>query len=109
MNYDFRKDQDTPIFFKARLRRAIRRSTDLTIQQKSDLLKEMDDEDFVTAVLDKTCQESMFIPLYEGGLIDWLKSLDWLRIIQIALMIFMLFLDVPGSQSNESEGDPISA
>jgi hypothetical protein len=89
----FRRNTGLTSAFRFRLLRHIERA-EMTDQQRIDLRNAVYDEAFIDELGNET------IRLYgepRGGVFDglreWLAKVDWLKIIQIALTLLLIFLD----------------
>ncbi len=90
----FRRNTGLPSAFRMRLRRQIARADNLTDQQRIDLQNAIYDDGFIDELGNQTVElyGEPTGKLLDGGFMDWLKKVDWLKVIQIALTLLMLFL-----------------
>lgn len=90
----FRRNTGLPSAFRFRLRKQIARA-DLQEDQRRELLDAIYDDAFIDELGNQA------ISLYgepKGGFLDWLKGLNWVAIIQIALsLLFLVLADEPKS------------
>lgn len=92
----FRRNTGLPSAFRFRLRKQIARA-DLPDDQRRELLDAIYDDAFIDELGNHA------IELYgdpKGGFLEWLKGINWLQVISIALSLLMLFLDSGASDAN---------
>lgn len=92
----FLRNKDLPWAFRMRLERQVRRSDKLTDAQRERAIRALDDDAFVAEVGRRTVAK---YGAPKGGVLDWLKSLDWMQIIMILLAVLPLFLEEEEPQS----------
>lgn len=91
----FRRNTGLPSAFRMRLRRQIARADNLTDQQRIDLQNAIYDDGFIDELGNQTVAlygEPSGSLAVVGGFREWLAKVDWLKVIQIALTLLMLFL-----------------